>query len=112
MAQGQTLLHIGTHKVRQALQGSLGLRGEVVIEVVKGPIESRNADLLSALGQGQHRTGFQVIQVAQWALTTLDLPHHIRPVIVAINPVHRPGKRTVVAHIADLQKGIHRQCCR
>src|SRR5215510_14037935 len=69
VAQGQTLFYLSAPKICQALQGSLGLWGQVIIEVVKGPIESRNADVLSPLGQRQHRAGFQMTQVAQWALT-------------------------------------------
>ena len=53
-----------------------------------------------------------VMEVLQWTLAGLHLSHHVWPIIVAINPVHWPGKRPVMTHIADLQKGVHGQCGR
>src|SRR5882672_103710 len=108
VAEGQTLFYVSTPKEGQAFEGTFGLRVEVVVKVVKRPIEPGNTDLFSAVRERQDCTSPQMMQVLQWALASLDLAHHVWPIIVAIYPVHWSGKRTVMTHIANLQKGIHR----
>src|SRR5262249_6077281 len=108
----ETLFHVSTPKEGQGFEGTRSLGVEVVVKIIKGPIESGNADVFGAVREREDFASFDVMEVLQGTLTGLHLSHHIWPIIVAINPVHRPGKRTVMTHVANLQKGIHRQCCR
>src|SRR5215510_7169016 len=107
VTQGETLFHVGTPKEGQAFERTLRLGVEIVVEVIKRPIEPGNADVFGAVCEREDFASLDVIEVLQWALAGLHLSHYVWPIIVAINPVHRSGKRTVMTHIADLQKGVH-----
>src|SRR5215813_8169530 len=107
VAQSETLFHVSTPKEGQAFERTLRLGIEIVVEVIKRPIEPGNADVFGAVCERAAFASLDVIEVLQWALAGLHLSHYVWPIIVAINPVHRSGKRTVMTHIADLQKGVH-----
>src|SRR5262249_44597054 len=112
VAQGETLFHVSMPKEGQAFERTLRLRVEIVVKVLKRPIESGNADVFGGVREREDFASLDVMEVLQGTLTSLYLSHHVWPIIISINPVHRPGKRTVMTHVADLQKGIHRQGCR
>src|SRR5215467_8502513 len=112
VAQSETLVHVSTPKEGQAFERTLRLGVEIVVEVFKRPIEAGNADVFGAMREREDFASLDVMEMLQWALASLHLSHHVWPIIVAINPVYWPGKRTIMTHIADLQKGIHCQCRR
>src|SRR5215510_2941995 len=49
VAQSETLFHVSTPKESQSFEGTLGLGVEVVVQVIKRPIESSNADVFGAV---------------------------------------------------------------
>jgi hypothetical protein len=112
VVQRETLFHVSTPKEGQTFERTLRLGVEIVVEVIKRPIEPGNADVFAAVREYEDFASLDVIEVLQWALASLHLSHYVWPIIVAINPVHWPGKRPVMTHIADLQKGVHGQCGR
>jgi hypothetical protein len=49
-----------------------------------------------------------MMQMAQRPFASFYLPYNIGPIVVTKNPVHRPRKRAVMTHIANLEEGVHR----
>src|SRR5215831_3942328 len=96
VAQSETLFHVSTPKEGQAFKRTLHIGVKIVVKVLKGPIESGNTDVFGAVREREDFASLDVMQVLQWTLAGLHLSHHLWPIVVAINPVHRPGKRTVM----------------
>src|SRR5262245_20666163 len=88
MAQGETLFHVSTPKEGQAFERTLRLRVEIVVKVLKRPIEPGNADVFGAMRERENFASLDVMQVLQGTLAGLHLPHYVGPIIIAINPVH------------------------
>src|SRR5262245_58141399 len=112
VAQCETLFHVSTPKEGQTFERTLRLGVEIVVEIIKRPIESGNADVFAAVRECEDFASLDVVEVLQRTFAGLYLPYHVWPIVVARNPVHWSGKRPVMTHIADLQKGIDRQGCR
>ena len=65
LAQGQTLFDVSTAKEGQAFERTCGGGIEVVVEVIKGPIEPGNTHLFSAVRERQDGASLQMMQMLQ-----------------------------------------------
>ena len=107
--QVEAFVNVGAQEIRQALRGPRGFRIEVVVQGVIGAVQPGDAHGLGALGQGDSLARLDVVEMLQRPLAAFHLPHHVRPVVVADDPVHRTSERAVMTHVAHLQEGVQFQ---